>query len=87
VGEEVTVEVLADGRVNVADHGPGVPVDQRERIFERFWRGRSVDTSGVGLGLAIVKKIMEAHRGTAAVRNDSDQGAIFTLTFAQSSGS
>ena len=87
VGEEVTVEVLADGRVNVADHGPGVPVDQQERIFERFWRGRRVDTSGVGLGLAIVKKIMEAHRGTAAVRNDSDQGAIFTLTFAQSSGS
>jgi len=83
----VTVEVLADGRVNVADHGPGVPVDQQERIFERFWRGRRVDTSGVGLGLAIVKKIMEAHRGTAAVRNDSDQGAIFTLTFAQSSGS
>jgi len=87
VGEEVTVEVLTDGRVNVADHGPGVPVDQQERIFERFWRGRRVDTSGVGLGLAIVKKIMEAHRGTAAVRNDSDQGAIFTLTFAQSSGS
>jgi signal transduction histidine kinase len=87
VGEEVTVEVLADGRVNVADHGPGVPIDQRERIFERFWRGRSVDTTGVGLGLAIVKKIMEAHRGTAAVRNNSDQGAIFTLTFAQSSRS
>ena len=35
----------------------------------------------------LVKKIMEAHRGTAAVRNNSDQGAIFTLTFAQSSGS
>src|SRR5215472_4776868 len=83
VGEEVTVEVLADGRVNVADHGPGVPVDQQERIFERFWRGRRVDTSGVGLGLAIVKKIMEAHRGSAAVRNNADRGAIFTLTFAQ----
>jgi signal transduction histidine kinase len=87
VGEEVTVEVLTDGRVNVADHGPGVPVDQRERVFERFWSGGSADTAGVGLGLAIVKKIMEAHRGTAAVRNNSDQGAVFTLTFAQSSGS
>ena len=87
VGEEVTVEVLTDGRVNVADHGPGVPVDQRERVFERFWSGGSADTAGVGLGLAIVKKIMAAHRGTAAVRNNSDQGAVFTLAFAQSSGS
>src|SRR6516225_1981688 len=87
VGEEVTVEVLADGRVNVADHGPGVPVDQRERVFDRFWSGGSADTAGVGLGLAIVKKIMAAHRGTAAVRNNSDQGAVFTLAFAQSSGS
>ena len=87
VGEEVTVEVLTDGRVNVADHGPGVPVDQRERVFDRFWSGGSADTAGVGLGLAIVKKIMAAHRGTAAVRNNSDQGAVFTLAFAQSSGS
>jgi signal transduction histidine kinase len=87
VGEEVTVEVLADGRVNVADRGPGVPIDQQERIFERFWRDKSIETTGVGLGLAIVKKIMEAHRGTAAVRNNPDQGAIFTLTFAQPSKS
>jgi signal transduction histidine kinase len=85
LGEEVTVEVLADGRVNVADSGPGVPIDIQERIFERFWRGRSVDTAGVGLGLAIVKKIMEAHRGSAVVRNNADRGAIFTLTFAQPS--
>jgi two-component system, OmpR family, sensor histidine kinase TctE len=85
LGEEVTVEVLADGRVNVADHGPGVPIDQRERIFDRFWRGRDVETDGIGLGLAIVKQIMEAHRGTAAVRNNSGRGAIFTLTFAQAS--
>ncbi len=82
LGEEVTVEVLADGRVNVADHGPGVPIDQRERIFDRFWRGRDVETDGIGLGLAIVKTIMEAHRGTVEVRNNSGQGAIFTLTFA-----
>jgi len=85
LGEEVTVEVLADGRVNVGDSGPGVPIDIQERIFERFWRGTSVDTAGVGLGLAIVKKIMEAHRGSAAVRNNADRGAIFTLTFAQPS--
>jgi signal transduction histidine kinase len=82
--EEVTVEVLSDGRLNIADHGPGVPIDEQERIFERFWRGRSVETPGVGLGLAIVKKIMEAHGGAVAVRNNSGLGSIFTLTFAQS---
>jgi signal transduction histidine kinase len=49
-GEEVTVEVLADGRLNIADGGPGVPIDQQERVFERFWRGRSVETPEVGLG-------------------------------------
>src|SRR6516165_4105527 len=87
LGEEVTVEVVADGRVNLADSGPGVPIDIQERIFERFWRGRDIDTAGVGLGLAIVKKIMEAHRGSAVVRNNPDGGAIFTLTFALSSAS
>src|SRR6516164_8746787 len=51
-------------------------------IFERFWRGRGVETAGVGLGLAIVKKIVEAHRGTVAVRNNSGRGSIFALTFA-----
>ena len=81
LGEEVMVEVIADGRVNVADHGPGIPIDQQERIFERFWRGRDVETTGVGLGLAIVKKIMEAHRGAVEVRNNSGLGSIFTLTF------
>jgi signal transduction histidine kinase len=81
LSEEVMVEVIADGRVNVADHGPGVPIDQQERIFERFWRGRDVETTGVGLGLAIVKKIMEAHRGAVEVRNNSGLGSIFTLTF------
>ncbi len=79
--EEVTVEVLLDGRVSVADRGPGVPIEQRERIFERFWRGRDVETAGVGLGLAIVKKTMEAHRGAVEVRNNSSLGSIFTLTF------
>jgi signal transduction histidine kinase len=86
-GEEVTVGVLPDGRVSVSDCGPGVPIDRRERIFDRFWRGRDVATDGVGLGLAIVKTIMEAHRGTVEVRNNSGHGAIFTLTFAQSSRS
>jgi signal transduction histidine kinase len=82
-GEEVTVQVLPDGRVSVSDHGPGVPIEQRERIFERFWRGRDVESAGVGLGLAIVKQIMEAHRGTVEVRSELGEGAIFTLRFPQ----
>jgi two-component system, OmpR family, sensor histidine kinase TctE len=82
-GEEVTVGVLPNGRMTVADHGPGVPPEQQERIFERFSRGADRVTRGAGLGLAIVSEIMRAHRGTVDVRNDPVRGAIFTLTFAR----
>jgi signal transduction histidine kinase len=60
----------------VADDGPGIPEDQRERIFERFARvdgGRNRSTGGTGLGLAIVGKVVEAHGGTVTVE-DSDVG-------------
>jgi len=74
--EEVTV--------NVFDNGPGVPDDQRERIFERFYQ---VDTSrsrgeGSGLGLAICKHIIEAHGGQIWAEGNSQGGGgrfMFTL--------
>ena len=55
----VTLEVDADGtvRLQVADDGPGIPANERETVFERFWRGTTgADTPGTGLGLAIVKR-------------------------------
>jgi signal transduction histidine kinase len=78
---EVTVSTRAEGSIDVSDHGPGVPREDRERIFERFWRGRAAPAHGAGLGLAIVAEIMKAHGGSAKVDTGPNGGAVFTLVF------
>ncbi len=78
---EVLVRTDPDGRVSVADRGPGILSEDRERIFDRFWRGKGVQCQGAGLGLAIVKQIMKGHGGTVSVENRPLGGAIFTLRF------
>jgi signal transduction histidine kinase len=78
---EVTVSTRADGSIDVSDHGPGVSQEDRERIFERFWRGKAVASHGAGLGLAIVSEIMRAHGGSARVDAGPEGGAVFTLAF------
>jgi two-component system, OmpR family, sensor histidine kinase KdpD len=50
-------------QVRVADRGPGIPVDERERVFDAFVRGADTSESGSGLGLAIARAIVEAHGG------------------------
>lgn len=69
--------------VRIHDHGPGVPPDLRDRIFERFVRGETEadrnGRSGGGLGLAIVKGLVEAHAGTVACENGAE-GATFLIT-------
>jgi signal transduction histidine kinase len=78
---EVTVSTHSDGSVSVADEGPGIVPEDRERIFDRFWRGRSPSAPGAGLGLPIVKEIMKAHAGSVTVENRPTGGALFTLRF------
>jgi signal transduction histidine kinase len=78
---EVTVSVRTEGSIDVSDHGPGVPQQDRERIFERFWRGRAAPSHGAGLGLAIVAEIMKAHGGSVEVNAGPRGGAVFTLVF------
>jgi two-component system, OmpR family, sensor histidine kinase TctE len=80
-GSEVIVSSRPDGRIEVSDCGPGVPPQDRERIFERFWRGKAAPAHGAGLGLAIVAEIMKAHGGRAEVNAGAECGAVFTLTF------
>jgi signal transduction histidine kinase len=67
--------------VSVADHGPGIPAEMRETIFQRFWRGERDRRSdeGVGLGLAIVSATVTAHGGNIDVGDASGGGAVFTM--------
>lgn len=84
---EGNVEIRLDRQqdamvVTVDDDGPGVPAEQRDRIFEPFARldpSRSRDSGGAGLGLAIVKGISERHGGDISVGESPLGGARFTL--------
>ena len=69
--------------IYVDDSGPGIPADERERIFERFYRidkSRATDRGGRGLGLAIAGEIAKAHGGSIAVGDSDLGGASFVLT-------
>jgi two-component system OmpR family sensor kinase len=70
------------GRMSVADHGPGLQVDQLDRIFEPFYRAdpsRSRDSGGAGLGLSIVSAVVSAHGGHVTVTETSGGGATFEV--------
>lgn len=66
----------------VEDHGPGIPPEEHERIFEKFYRLGSElrrETPGVGIGLSIVRHIVEAHGGKVTVRSAVGEGSRFTI--------
>jgi two-component system OmpR family sensor kinase len=68
--------------IDIIDHGPGVPVAQRERIFERFHRAdpqRSRDQGGSGLGLSIASAVVNAHGGRISVAETPGGGATFRI--------
>jgi signal transduction histidine kinase len=83
-GTEVTVTIDCAGRIEVSDHGSGVPRKDRENIFKRFWRGPGERSEGAGLGLAIVSETMRAHRGGVSIADNPGGGATFTLSFPSS---
>ncbi|MBO9604818.1 MAG: HAMP domain-containing protein [Paenibacillaceae bacterium] len=67
--------------VAVSDTGPGIAAEERDRIFERFYKtDRSRSGGGSGLGLAIVKKIVVLHHGDIEVRSEAGQGTTMTVT-------
>jgi signal transduction histidine kinase len=66
--------------VAVADTGPGIPAQQADHLFERFWQARGTDRRGLGLGLAIAKGIAEAHGGRLWVESAVGQGSTFQFT-------
>jgi two-component system OmpR family sensor kinase len=83
---EIGVVVEPDtqrARLDVIDHGDGIPAEIREKIFQRFWRAdtsRTRETGGSGLGLAIVSSIVAAHNGTVTVVETPGGGATFQVS-------
>jgi two-component system sensor histidine kinase KdpD len=78
------IEVSAEARlgevvVSVADRGPGVPEEERERIFDKFHRAAG-GSGGIGLGLAICRGIVTAHGGRIWTEPRTGGGAIFSFT-------
>ena len=79
-GGEIHLDVLwSNGavQVRVADEGPGIPPDEREKVFEAFYRGAShPETSGSGLGLAIARAVVVAHGGRIWIEESPSGGCV-----------
>jgi heavy metal sensor kinase len=83
-----TVTLSLDGQngsavITVQDTGMGIPPEEQEKIFNRFYRvdkARSRELGGTGLGLSIARWIAELHRGTIGVRSEPNKGSTFTVT-------
>ena len=85
-GGRIEVSLKARGKqreLRVFNTGTPIPPEDREKIFDRFWRGDPAhgrDTGGHGLGLAIARSIVESHHGTIAVDSPESGGNAFTVT-------
>ncbi len=80
-GGSVTVSAsraLEGVSIAVADTGPGIAPEQRDHLFDRFWKGHRA--SGAGLGLAIVKGILQAHGADIQVETEVGSGSVFSFT-------
>ncbi len=82
-GGTVLVRVRDDAEIEVIDHGEGVAIEDRETIFEPFWR-KSETTRGTGLGLAIARELMTKLSGRVWVEETPGGGATFKLSFRDS---
>jgi len=80
-GGNVILRVVAPGVLEVQDDGPGIPLEEHEKVFERFYR-RGVQGSGAGLGLAIVGEICRAHQARISLHQALPQGLLVRVEFA-----
>jgi two-component system sensor histidine kinase KdpD len=84
-GTEIRVSAWVEdtvARIEVADRGPGIPLDAIPHLFDAFYRapGRDTRVSGTGVGLAVAKGLVEAHGGSIHAENRAEGGARFVFT-------
>lgn len=77
-----------EGRVSISvvDHGPGIPKEEHQAVFQKFVRGRSAIQAGVkgtGVGLAMVRQILSAHGGEISLDSEPGRGSTFTIVIAE----
>jgi signal transduction histidine kinase len=88
-GGEIELRASRYGRevqFSVIDHGPGVPEDFQDQIFDRFFRVPGQTKSGAGLGLSIAREIVVAHGGRIGVRNRTKNGSEFYFVLGGADG-
>jgi signal transduction histidine kinase len=90
-GGRVAIGMDADdtqATFTVSDTGPGIPADERERIFKPYYQrsqGPTPRGDGVGLGLVIVKAMVDLHHGTITIHSDPGKGCLFSVVLPQQS--
>ncbi|MHA6492825.1 sensor histidine kinase [Pseudomonas borbori] len=84
-GGNVILRVQPSGLLEVQDDGPGIPAEERNKVFQRFYR-RSAEGLGAGLGLAIVSEICRAHQATVELDEATPQGLRVCVQFALDPG-
>jgi len=67
-------------KLQVIDEGPGIPPTDKERVFEKYYRGNVRQKKGTGLGLYLTRKIVQEHDGSVKMRNNFPHGSIFEIT-------
>jgi signal transduction histidine kinase len=70
--------------IEVEDTGKGIPAEEQDRVFERFYRGSAaMEGEGFGLGLSIAKRMVDAMRGEIGLRSSPGHGSIFWVRLRQ----
>jgi signal transduction histidine kinase len=83
----ITVSISSENEqvlISVADLGKGIPIEERRKVFDKFYRmgnEKTRQTKGTGLGLYLVKRIAADHKGTIEIKDNLPQGSIFTISF------